>query len=69
MTCLDICLDAYGHIDANVNQATFIEWWLDVLAAAALPLLAPFAPQREDNRSAAGPVPVLAEIDALPSSK
>jgi DNA polymerase-3 subunit delta' len=31
-TCLEICLDAYGHIDANVNQATFIEWWLDALA-------------------------------------
>ncbi len=33
--CLDICLDAYGHIDANVHQATFIEWWLDELFAAA----------------------------------
>jgi DNA polymerase-3 subunit delta' len=33
--CLDVCLDAYAHIDANVNQATFIEWWLDELAAAA----------------------------------
>jgi DNA polymerase-3 subunit delta' len=29
--CLDLCLDAYGHIDANVNQATFVEWWLDEL--------------------------------------
>jgi DNA polymerase III subunit delta' len=28
---LDVCLDAYGHIDANVNQAIFIEWWLDAL--------------------------------------
>jgi DNA polymerase III subunit delta' len=27
--CLDLCLDAYGHIDANANQATLIEWWLD----------------------------------------
>jgi len=33
-TCLEICLDAYGHIDANVNQATFIEWWLDALTVA-----------------------------------
>jgi DNA polymerase-3 subunit delta' len=29
--CLDICLDAYGHINANANQATLIEWWLDEL--------------------------------------
>jgi DNA polymerase III subunit delta' len=29
--CLDICLDAYSHIDANVNQTAFIEWWLDEL--------------------------------------
>jgi DNA polymerase III subunit delta' len=28
---LDVCLNAYGHIDANVNQAIFIEWWLDDL--------------------------------------
>src|SRR5207237_4916330 len=34
-TSLDVCLDAYGHIDANVNQATFIEWWLDELTSAA----------------------------------
>ena len=33
--CLDICLDAVAHIDANANQATLIEWWLDELAAAA----------------------------------
>jgi DNA polymerase-3 subunit delta' len=33
--CLDVCLDAYAHIDANANQATLIEWWLDELAAVA----------------------------------
>ena len=33
--CLDFCLDAYGYIDANVNQAVFIEWWLDELGSAA----------------------------------
>jgi DNA polymerase-3 subunit delta' len=32
--CLDICIDAYGHIESNVNQATFIDWWLDELSAA-----------------------------------
>jgi DNA polymerase-3 subunit delta' len=35
--CLDICLDAYGHIDANANQTTLIEWWLDELTQAARP--------------------------------
>jgi hypothetical protein len=35
VACLDICHDAYAHIDANVNQATFVEWFLDELAAAA----------------------------------
>ena len=29
---LERCLDAYAHIDANANQATLIEWWLDELA-------------------------------------
>jgi DNA polymerase-3 subunit delta' len=33
--CLDVCLDAYAHIDANANQATLIEWWLDELAGTA----------------------------------
>jgi len=33
--CLEVCLDAYAHIDANVNQATFIDWWLDELANVA----------------------------------
>ena len=32
--CLEICLDAYGHIDANANQATLIEWWLNELGQA-----------------------------------
>jgi DNA polymerase-3 subunit delta' len=35
--CLDICLDAYAHIDANANQTTLIEWWLDELTQAARP--------------------------------
>jgi DNA polymerase III subunit delta' len=29
--CLDVCLAAYGHIDANANQATLIEWFIDEL--------------------------------------
>jgi DNA polymerase-3 subunit delta' len=33
--CLDLCLDCLSHIDANANQATLIDWWLDELAAAA----------------------------------
>jgi DNA polymerase-3 subunit delta' len=33
--CLDVCLDAYAHIDANANQATLIEWWLDELSRGA----------------------------------
>jgi DNA polymerase-3 subunit delta' len=35
VACLQICLDAYSHIDANANQATLIEWWLDELAIAS----------------------------------
>lgn len=35
VACLDVCLDAVAHIDANANQATLIDWWLDELAAAA----------------------------------
>ncbi len=34
-TCVEVCLDAYSHIDANVNQATFIDWWLDELSSSA----------------------------------
>jgi hypothetical protein len=33
--CLDACLDAAAHIDANANQATLVDWWLDELALAA----------------------------------
>ena len=33
--CLDVCLDATAHIDANANQATLIDWWLDELTQAA----------------------------------
>jgi DNA polymerase-3 subunit delta' len=32
--CLERCLEAYGHIDSNANQATLIEWWLDELSQA-----------------------------------
>jgi DNA polymerase-3 subunit delta' len=28
---VESCLDAAAHIDANANQATLIEWWLDEL--------------------------------------
>jgi DNA polymerase-3 subunit delta' len=38
--CLVVCLDAYAHIDANVNQATLIEWWLDELGQTACGALA-----------------------------
>ena len=31
-TSLEHCLDAVGHIEANVGQANLIEWWLDELA-------------------------------------
>ena len=34
VACLEICESALAHIDANVNQATLIEWWLDELSAA-----------------------------------
>jgi DNA polymerase-3 subunit delta' len=33
--CLEVCLDAYEHIDANVNQATLLEWLLNELAETA----------------------------------
>jgi DNA polymerase-3 subunit delta' len=33
--CLELCLDAYASIDANANQATLIDWWLDELTACA----------------------------------
>ena len=34
--CLDLCLDAIGHVDANVNLTTLIEWLVDELATANL---------------------------------
>jgi DNA polymerase III subunit delta' len=34
-TCLDVCLDCFVYIDANANQTTLLEWWLDALAEAA----------------------------------
>jgi DNA polymerase-3 subunit delta' len=33
--CLDACQAAYAHIDANANQATLIECWLDELFETA----------------------------------
>lgn len=30
--CLELCLAAIQHVDANANQANIIEWWLDELA-------------------------------------
>jgi DNA polymerase-3 subunit delta' len=33
--CLDVCLEASAAIDANVNQATFLEWWFDELGETA----------------------------------
>lgn len=32
---LDLCVEAYAHIEANANQATLIEWWLDALSEAS----------------------------------
>jgi len=29
---VELCLETYGHIDANVGQANVIEWWLNQLA-------------------------------------
>jgi DNA polymerase III subunit delta' len=31
--CLDRCLEALAHVQANANQATLLECWLDELAA------------------------------------
>ncbi len=31
--CLDRCVDALGHVQANANQATLLDCWLDDLAA------------------------------------
>jgi DNA polymerase III subunit delta' len=35
LACLELCEKALGGVDANANQATLIEWWLDELAIAA----------------------------------
>lgn len=29
--CLDLCLTATSHVDANAHPSTLIEWWLDEL--------------------------------------
>jgi len=34
-TCEEMCLDAIGHVEANVNLTTLIEWWVDELATAS----------------------------------
>jgi len=31
--CVDGCLDAQAHVEANANQATLLEWWTDEMAA------------------------------------
>jgi DNA polymerase-3 subunit delta' len=31
-SCLDRCIDAIGHVQANANQATLLDCWLDDLA-------------------------------------
>jgi DNA polymerase-3 subunit delta' len=42
--CLDRCLDALAYVDANANQATLIECWLDDLVTLSQgKSLAPFA--------------------------
>jgi len=33
--CLERCLDAAAHIDANAQPVAIVEWWLDELAAAS----------------------------------
>jgi DNA polymerase-3 subunit delta' len=32
--CLELCLEAVQHVEANANQANIIEWWLDELSLA-----------------------------------
>ncbi|MBB76320.1 MAG: hypothetical protein CMJ75_17585 [Planctomycetaceae bacterium] len=32
--CIDSCLQAYRHVDANANLPTLTEWWLNELHAA-----------------------------------
>lgn len=33
--CLEICLDAQAHVDANAGLANLAEWWLDSLGETA----------------------------------
>ena len=33
--CLEVCLDAYAHVEANANQAMLIDWWLDELLTSS----------------------------------
>ncbi len=33
--CQELCLDAIGHVDANVNLTTLIEWLVDELASVS----------------------------------
>jgi DNA polymerase III subunit delta' len=30
--CVEICLDALAHVDANANLTTLAEWWLDEIS-------------------------------------
>jgi hypothetical protein len=33
--CVETCLDALAHVDANANLTTLAEWWLDELSQTA----------------------------------
>lgn len=33
--CVEICLDALSHVDANANLSALAEWWLDELSQTA----------------------------------
>ena len=33
--CVEICLDALAHVDANANLTALAEWWLDELSQSA----------------------------------
>ena len=34
-SCVEICLDALAHVDANANLTALAEWWLDELSQTA----------------------------------
>ncbi len=34
-SCVEICLDALAHVDANANLTALAEWWLDELGQTA----------------------------------